>query len=70
MEEMQTLQAKISEPETAIQMLREKVSNTEHFIALAKRYTDIQALAPELLWLFIQRIVVHKKGVKWSKHAQ
>ena len=22
-----------------------------------------------MLWLFIERIVVHKKEVKWSKHA-
>ena len=27
-------------------------------------------LTPELLRLFIQKIVVHEKDVKWSKHAQ
>ena len=26
-------------------------------------------LTPELLRLFIERIVVHEKEVKWSKHA-
>ena len=41
-----------------------------HFIALAKRYTDIQELTPELLRLFIRKIVVHEKDVKWSKHAR
>lgn len=50
--------------------LREQVSDTEHFIALAKRYTDIQELTPELLRLFIQKIVVHEKSVKGNKHAQ
>lgn len=43
-EKMQTLQAKIPETETTNQKLREQVSDTEHFIALAKRYTDIQEL--------------------------
>lgn len=32
-------------------------------------YTDITELTPELLRLFIERIVVHEKEVKWSKHA-
>ena len=60
----------IPEKETAIQRLREQVSGTDHFISLAKRYTDIQELTPELLRLFIRKIVVHEKDVKWSKHAQ
>ncbi len=51
------------------QQLKETVSNTAAFLDKAKRYTDIQALTPELLRLFIQKIVVHEKDVKWSKHA-
>ena len=35
----------------------------------AKRYMDITELTPELLRLFIEKIVVHEKEVKWSKHA-
>lgn len=30
----------------------------------AKRYTDIMELTPELLRLFIEKIVVHEKEVK------
>ena len=66
-------QAKLTEAlpqrELEIQRLKEKVSNTAAFLDKAKRYTDIQALTPELLRLFIQKIVVHEKEVKWSKHA-
>ena len=69
-QEMEVLNRAIPEKETAIQRLREQVSGTDHFISLAKRYTDIQELTPELLRLFIQKIVVHEKDVKWSKHAQ
>ena len=66
-------QAKLTEAlpqqEAEIQRLKETVSNTAAFLDKAKRYTDIQALTPELLRLFIQKIVVHEKDVKWSKHA-
>ena len=55
--------------ESEIHRLKETVSNTAAFLDKAKRYTDIQALTPELLRLFIQKIVVHEKEVKWSKHA-
>ena len=66
-------QAKLTEAlpqrESEIQRLKETVSNTAAFLNKAKRYTDIQELTPELLRLFIQKIVVHEKEVKWSKHA-
>ena len=66
-------QAKLTEAlpqrESEIQRLKETVSNTAAFLDKAKRYTDIQELTPELLRLFIQKIVVHEKEVKWSKHA-
>ena len=66
-------QAKLTESlpqrESEIQRLKETVSNTAAFLDKAKRYTDIQELTPDLLRLFIQKIVVHEKKVKWSKHA-
>ena len=60
-QEMEMLNKAIPEKETAIQRLREQVSGTDHFISLAKRYTDIRELTPELLRLFIQKIVIHEK---------
>ena len=53
--------------EAALQKLRETVSGADKFISKTKRYTDI---TPELLRLFIEKIVVHEKYVKWSKHAK
>lgn len=69
-EEMARIKEKIPAQKTAIQALREMVCGTDHFVALAKRYTDIQELTPELLRLFIRKIVVHEKDVKWSKNAR
>ena len=68
-EEQEKLAAEIPAKEAAIQKLRDTVSSTEGFIAKAKRYTDIAELTPELLRLFIQKIVVHEKSTKWSKKA-
>ena len=67
-------QAKMAEDipakESAIQKLRNTVSSTDGFIAKAKRYIDITELTPELLRLFIQKIVVHEKSTKYSKHSE
>jgi hypothetical protein len=68
-EEQTRLAEEIPAKKSAIQKLRDTVSSTEGFIAKAKRYTDITELTPELLRLFIQKIVVHEKSTKWSKKA-
>ena len=69
MEEQNQIAAGIPQKEADIQRLRETVSGTEDFLDKAKRYTDITELTPELLRLFIEKIVVHEKEAKWSKHA-
>lgn len=68
-EEQNLITVGIPQKENEIQRLRETVSETDSFLDKAKRYTDITELTPELLRLFIERIVVHEKEVKWSKHA-
>ena len=68
-EEQNLITVGIPQKENEIQRLRETVSGTVSFLDKAKRYTDITELTPELLRLFIEKIVVHEKEVKWSKHA-
>jgi len=68
-EEQNQIAAGIPQKEADIQRLRETVSGTDGFLDKAKRYMDITELTPELLRLFIEKIVVHEKEVKWSKHA-
>ena len=68
--EQEQLKTTIPQKAQAITKLKATVSGADNFIARAKRYTDIQELTPELLRLFIQKIVVHEKDVKWSKHAR
>ena len=68
-EEQNQIAAGIPQKKADIQRLRETVSGTDGFLDKAKRYMDITELTPELLRLFIEKIVVHEKEVKWSKHA-
>ena len=68
-EEQNRITAGIPQKENEIQRLRETVSGTDSFLDKAKRYTDITELTPGLLRLFIEKIVVHEKEVKSSKHA-
>lgn len=68
-EEQSALKEEIPKKESSIQSLRDRVSGADSFISKARRYTDIAELTPELLRLFIRKIVVHEKSVKWSKHA-
>lgn len=68
-EEQNLITVGIPQKENEIQRLRETVNETDSFLYKAKRYTDITELTPELLRLFIEKIVVHEKEVKWSKHA-
>ena len=68
-EEQNQIAAGIPQKEMDIQRLRETVSGTDGFLDRAKRYTDIAELTLELLRLFIEKIVVHEKEVKWSKHV-
>lgn len=67
--ERERLKTSIPQKEREVAKLKATVSGADNFIAKAKRYTDIRELTPELLRLFIEKIVVHEKDVKWSKHA-
>ena len=45
-------------------------SVAQPFIDKAKRYTEIRELTPEILRLFISRIEVGEKSVKYSRTAE
>ena len=64
------LKVSIPQKEQTVEKLKATVSGTDNFIAKAKRYTGISELTSELLRLFIEKVVVHEKDVKWSKHAR
>jgi site-specific DNA recombinase len=50
--------------------LRNSLTNVAQFIDKAKRYSNITELTPEILRLFIEKIVVGEKSQKYSRTAE
>ena len=66
-------QAKLKEDipalEQRLEKLKDSLSNVARFVERAKRYEDIQKLTPELLHLFIEKIVVGERAERYSRTA-
>ncbi len=60
-EEKKWLESDISELETVVEEMKSKSGSSKTFIELAKRFTDIQELTPEILHTFISKIEIHEK---------
>lgn len=60
-EEKKQLESDISELETIVAEMKNKSGSSKTFIELAKRFTDIQELTPEILHTFISKIEIHEK---------
>lgn len=55
--------------EKEIEHLKESANNVEHFVALAKKFINIESLTPEIIRTFISKIVIHEKSAKHYKSA-
>jgi DNA invertase Pin-like site-specific DNA recombinase len=60
-EEKKQLESDISTLETIVAEMKTKSGSSKTFIELAKRFTDIQELTPEILHTFISKIEIHEK---------
>ncbi len=49
--------------------LKNSLTNVDRFIEKAKKYTDLTELTPELLRMFISKVVVGEKTEKYSRTA-
>ena len=58
--EQNQLESRIAELESYIQVIKEKALNTEHFLKLVRKYTDIQELDAEIIREFINKVIVFK----------
>ncbi len=67
--EQKALQEAIPEKEAKLEKLKASVANVEAFIEKAKRFTTIDHLTPELVRLFIQRIEIGERSVKYSRSS-
>ena len=58
-QEQATLSQAITEAESALESLERDTTNVEHFLALAKKYTDFSELTTPIINEFIEKILVH-----------
>lgn len=59
-QEQEQLEAKISDLNTQLETVKEQVLNAEKWIALIKRYTDLNELTAEVLNTMIEKILIHE----------
>lgn len=64
------LREKLPKLDQRLEQLRNLLTNVAQFIDKAKRYSDITELTPEILRLFIEKIVVGEKSQKYSRTAE
>ena len=55
--------------EERLEKLKSSAANVDAFIEKAKRYKTIDKLTPEIVRLFIARIEVGERTVKYSRHS-
>lgn len=63
-EEQKGIRERVSTVEEKIKELKQSVTGTEKFIDMAKKYTEITELTPEILWTFIERIEICEREEK------
>lgn len=68
-DEQKALRINIPKAEEQMGKLKNSLTNVDRFIEKAKKYTDLTELTPEILHLFIEKIVVGEKAEKYSRTA-
>lgn len=68
-QERESIKGEIPKLTEKMEQLKNNLTNAERFLEKAKQYTEIKELTPELLWLFVEKIVVGERSEKYSRKA-
>jgi len=69
-DEQKSIDAKLPELEKQIQNLQQAASDVDKFIGLAKKYTRITDLTPEILHTFVSKIVIHERRERFKQNTE
>ena len=69
-DEQKSIDAKLPELEKQIQNLQQAASDVDKFIGLAKKYTRITELTPEILHTFVSKIVIHERHERFKQNTE
>ena len=64
------LDAKLPDLEKKIQILHQAASDEDNFIGLDKKYTRITDLTPEILHIFVSKIVIHERRERFKQNTE
>lgn len=67
LQEQKEVQTTLPKLEDDLEKLKNSLTNTDKFIERANKYTELSVLTPEILRIFVDKIVVHDKAVKYSR---
>jgi len=67
---MDTLQIEADEIQSELQQEEKKGVDVKRFLAIAKKYTDLTELTPEILREFIDKIIVHAPDKSSGRRLQ
>ena len=67
--EQKEIDEALPQKEERLEKLKSSAANVDAFIEKAKRYKAIDKLTPEIVRLFIARIEVGERTVKYSRHS-
>lgn len=69
-DEQKSIDAKLPELEKQIQNLQQAASNVDKFIGPAKKYTRITDLTPEILHIFVSKIIIHERRERFKQNTE
>ena len=67
--EQKALRERMPKAEARMEKLKNSLTSVDRFIEKAKKYTNLTELTPELLRMFIAKVVVGEKAKKYSRTA-
>ena len=69
-DEQKSVDAKLPELEKQIQNLQQAASDVDKFIGLAKKYKRITELTPEILHIFVSKIIIHERRERFRQNTE
>ena len=69
-QEQREIKETVPKLQERIEELKAQAANVEKFLAIVRKYTDLQELNAEILRTFIAKIVIHERTQKWSTSAE
>lgn len=69
-EEQKKLEASVTELQETIETYEQQTLNVKSFLKLVRSYTEPERLTPEILRMFVEKIVIHEPMKEDSRRIQ